>query len=95
MIAYLQAVLSAGGGNVPMTIRHVAQDNVIMDVVELSGEVISAACTYFGVVQDAHMRIHEQVLLPSESPPDPLRTRSGPPSSPLPDPLRTVIGPEE
>eukprot|EP00242_Pyramimonas_sp_CCMP2087_P010039 CAMPEP_0198204008 /NCGR_PEP_ID=MMETSP1445-20131203/7357_1 /TAXON_ID=36898 /ORGANISM="Pyramimonas sp., Strain CCMP2087" /LENGTH=409 /DNA_ID=CAMNT_0043875663 /DNA_START=55 /DNA_END=1281 /DNA_ORIENTATION=- len=54
------ALIGMGGGNVPMTIRHVAQDSVIMDVVELSREVIAAAVEHFGVVEDSHLRIHEQ-----------------------------------
>eukprot|EP00240_Pyramimonas_obovata_P005365 CAMPEP_0118943984 /NCGR_PEP_ID=MMETSP1169-20130426/39395_1 /TAXON_ID=36882 /ORGANISM="Pyramimonas obovata, Strain CCMP722" /LENGTH=387 /DNA_ID=CAMNT_0006889361 /DNA_START=348 /DNA_END=1511 /DNA_ORIENTATION=+ len=54
------ALIGIGGGNVPTTIRYVAQDSVTMDVVELSGEVINAACKYFGAVQDDHLRIHEQ-----------------------------------
>ena len=52
------AVLGCGGGIVP-SVLHKNYPKLNLDVVEISPQVISAAKTYFGLVEDERLRIHE------------------------------------
>jgi len=55
------ALVGAGGFTIPMTIEHHFPLKTKMDVCEISGSVIQAAQTYFGVVEEEnHLRIYEK-----------------------------------
>ena len=52
------AILGGGSGVLPMAIHHVFEEHALVDVVELSRDVISVAREWFGLAESPQLTVH-------------------------------------